>query len=132
LIYESVEEKEIKDYVNVFCKTLNSIYQIEKSFQLFKIIDAGKYYALHFEYTSEKLHPTLENADDIEKYIESAIPSKKENIESKHIQKIIKAYGLDSIILAKPKQLRYWLPSIALRDADETFADYVKSRYHNA
>lgn len=123
---------DISAFSEIFCKTLNSIYQNNKSFQLFKIIDAGKYYALHFEYTSKKLHPTLENADDIEKYIEAAIPSKKENIESIHIQKIIKAYGQDSIILAKPKQLRYWLPSLALRDADETFADYVKSRYHNA
>ncbi|ASB50358.1 HsdM family class I SAM-dependent methyltransferase [Alkalitalea saponilacus] len=125
-------EGEISNFSNLFCKTLNSIYQKEKSFQLFKIIDAGKYFALHFEYASEKLHAKFENADDIEKYIESVIPSRKENNESTHIQKIIKVYGQDSIILAKPKQLRYWLSSIALRDADETFADYVKSRYHNA
>ncbi|MCK5145360.1 N-6 DNA methylase [bacterium] len=122
----------IYKFGEVFCKALNSVYKKEKSFQLFKIIDAGKYFALHFEYASEKLHPKLENADDIEKYIEAAIPSRKKNIESAHIQKIVKAYGQDSIILAKPKQLRYWLPSIALRDADETFADYIKSRYHNA
>lgn len=132
LIYESVVEKEIIDYVKVFCKTLNSIYQKEKSFQLFKIIDAGKFYALHFEYTSEKLTVEHENADDIEEYIEAAMPSRKKNQESTHIQKIIKAYGQDSIILAKPKQLRFWLSSIALRDADDSFADYVKSRYYNA
>lgn len=129
---EVCEERDIENYIYIFCKTLNSIYQKEKSFQLFKIIDAGKYYALHFEYTSEKLNAKNDNAHDIEKYIEAAIPSKKENQESIHIQKIIKVYGPDSIILAKPKQLRYWVPSIALRDADETFADYVKSRYHNA
>lgn len=122
----------ISRFSEIFCKTLNSIYQKEKSFQLFKIIDAGKYFALHFEFSSEKLHAELENADDIEKYIDSVIPSRKENNESTHIQKIIKVYGQDSIILAKPKQLRYWLPSIALRDADESFADYIKSRYHNA
>jgi methylase of polypeptide subunit release factors len=127
-----IEIRQIQRFSEIFCKTLNSIYQKEKSFQLFKIIDAGKYFALHFEYASEKLHAEFENADDIEKYIESVIPSRKESKESTHIQKIIKVYGQDSIILAKPKQLRYWLPSIALRDADETFADYVKSRYYNA
>jgi hypothetical protein len=132
ILEEETTENEIYIFSDVFCKTLNSIYLKEKSFQLFKIIDAGKYYALHFEYTSEKLNAKHENAGDIEKYIEAAIPSRKENRESSHIQKIIKAYGQDSIILAKPKQLRYWLPSIALRDADETFADYVKSRYYNA
>jgi len=129
---ESPSNDDISAYSEIFCKTLNSIYQNDKSFQLFKIIDAGKFYALHFEYSSEKLHPTLEIADEIEEYIETAIPSRKENQENTHIQKIIKAYGPDSIVLAKPKQLRYWLQSIALRDADETFADYFKSRYHNA
>lgn len=131
-LFNEITQNQIIDYSLIFCTTLNSIYQKEKFFQLFKIIDAGKYYALHFEYTSEALHPILENADDIEKYIEAVIPSRKENQESTHIQKIIKVYGQDTIILAKPKQLRYWLPSIALRDADESFADYVKSRYHNA
>jgi hypothetical protein len=123
---------EVLNFSELFCKTLNSIYQKDKSFQLFKIIDTGKYFALHFEYTSEKLDTVIEYEDNLEEYIESIIPSRKENIKSTHVQKIIKVYGKDSIILAKPKQLRYWLPSIALRDADETFADYVKSRYNNA
>ena len=125
-------ENDINEYVNIFCKTLNSIYLQEKSFQLFKVIDAGKYYALHFEYSSETLIPEQKKISDLEQYIEEAIPMRNDNQQKIHIQRIIKAYGQDSIILAKPKQLRYWLPSIALRDADETFADYVKSRYYNA
>jgi len=129
---ENTTENKILKFSEVFCKTLNSVYQKEKSFQLFKIIDAGKYYALHFEYASKKLNAKHENADDIEKYIEAAIPSRVENQEGTHIQKIIKAYGHDSLILAKPKQLRYWLGSVALRDADENIADYILSRYHNA
>ncbi|MBK7809464.1 MAG: N-6 DNA methylase [Saprospiraceae bacterium] len=117
------------EYADTFCETLNSIYGSEKEFQLYKIIDAGKYYALHFEYTSENLTPIQEKIVDLEKYIEEAIPTRDDSQQKIHIQRIIKAYGHDSIILAKPKQLRYWLPSIALRDADETFADYIKSRY---
>jgi methylase of polypeptide subunit release factors len=122
-------DNNIYKFNEIFCKTLNSIYKKEKSFQLFKIIDAGKYYALHFEYTSETLTPKQEKITDLEQYIEEAIPTRNDNQQKVHIQRIIKAYGQDSIILAKPKQLRYWLPSIALRDADETFADYIKSRY---
>jgi hypothetical protein len=123
---------ELIEYNSVFVNTLNSVYKKEKSFQLFKIIDAGKYYALHFEYSSEILIPKSENIADLEKYIAEAIPTREKNQQKIHIQRIIKAYGQDAIILAKPKQLRYWLPSIALRDADETFADYIKSRYYNA
>ncbi|MEX0721242.1 MAG: N-6 DNA methylase [Balneolaceae bacterium] len=129
---ENSSKKDISTFSEIFSKTLNSIYRQEKSFQLFKIIDAGKFLALHFEYSSGNLTRKTEKADDIEEYIESAIPSRNENTENIHIQKIIKVYGQDSIILAKPKQLRYWLPSIALRDADETFADYFKSRYFDA
>lgn len=123
---------DIFQFTSIYCKTLNSIYKKEKSFQLFKIIDAGKYYALHFEYTNETLTPKQEEIFDLEQYIESVIPTRKDSQQKVHIQRIIKAFGHDSIILAKPKQLRYWLPSIALRDADETFADYIKSRYYNA
>ncbi len=122
----------VKKFSSIFCKTLNSIYQQDKLFQLFKIIDTGNYYALHFEYTNEIITPKQEEITDLEQYIENVIPTRNDNQPKVHIQRIIKAYGKDSIILAKPKQLRYWLPSIALRDADETFADYIKSRYYNA
>jgi hypothetical protein len=127
-----VDRNALSKFTTIFCKTLNSIYQKKNSFQLFKVIDAGKYYALHFEYTNETLTPKQEEIADLGKYIENVIPTRANNKQNIHIQRIIKAYGQDSIILAKPKQLRYWLPSIALRDADETFADYIKSRYYNA
>lgn len=131
-LYGFIEENIVYGFSKIFCTTLNSIYKGSKSFQLFKIIDAGKYFALHFEYISGELIPQTEMAYDIEEYIETIIPSNDKKINSYHIQKIIKVYGQDSIILAKPKQLRYWLSSIALRDADETFADYFKSRHYNA
>lgn len=126
-----VKNNELIEYSRIFVNTLNSVYKNTKSFQLFKIIDTGTYYALHFEYTNETITPKQEEITDLEQYIENIIPT-QDNQQKIHIQRIIKAYGQDSIILAKPKQLRYWLPSIALRDADETFADYFKSRYYNA
>ena len=33
------------------------------------------------------------------------------------------------IYLIKPKQLRFWLKSIAIRDADETFVDLRNQGY---
>lgn len=125
--------EQIKTYSKIFSQTLNSIYDTGgKSFQLFKILDVGKYYALHFEYTTESIEPEVELTEDLEKYLNEVLPARKEKQISPHIQRIMKVYGQDCIVLAKPKQLRYWLGSIALRDADETFADYIKARYHNA
>ena len=130
---EIVSAEEITDFSSTFCKTLNSIYQTEKrSFQLLKILDAGKYYALHFEYSAENIQTETDNEVDLEQYIAKTIPNRKKNQKNAHIQRIMKVYGQDCVLLIKPKQLRYWLPSIALRDADEVFAEYYKSRYANA
>lgn len=124
-------ETNIKGFSKVFCQTLNSVYQTDnKAFRLFKTLDAGKYYALHFQYTDNNSDPKSEKTTDLEQYIQDIIPTEKGKGKSSHTQKILKVYGKDCIILAKPKQLRYWLSSIAMRDADEAFADYIKARYY--
>lgn len=117
-------------FSSVFCKALNSIYQIEeRKFQPYKILNVGNYSAIHFEYSNEILIHSEEYIPDLDQYIQNVIPQRGVDQHCTHIQKIMKAYSKDTIILIKPKQLRYWLPSIALRDADEVFADYIKSRY---
>ncbi len=132
-LFEYASINSILEFSVIFCKTLNSIYESNgKSFQLYKILDAGRYYALHFEYTKKQVNPSTEKNGNLENYIQDIIPTQKRGKQKGHIQKIMKAYGKDKLILVKPKQLCYWLPSIALRDADESFADYVKARYHNA
>ena len=97
---------------------------------MFKILETDKYYAVHFEYTNDYYEPRPELKTDLEEYIQQIIPTTKGKGKSSHIQRILKVYGKDCIIIAKPKQLRYWLPSIAFRDADEVFADYIKARYY--
>ena len=123
----------IKRFTDIFCKSLNSVYQIDnKQFQPYKILDTENYFAIHFEYSEENITVSKEPISDLEKYIQEAIPRKTDDQQHVYIQKTMKVYSKDSIILVKPKQLRYWLSSIALRDADEVFADYVKVRYQDA
>lgn len=123
----------IKRFIEVFCKTLNSVYQNKnKSFHTHKIIDAGNYLAIHFEYgCNDDLIHEVQTAN-LEEYLQAIIPTRNNNQTKIHLQKIMKLYGKDSLVLIKPKQTRYWLPSIALRDADEVFADYIKTRYQDA
>lgn len=126
-------EKQIKEFSDLLSQTLNAIYKVNgKEFRLLKILDAGKYYALHFEYTNDVHEPMQEQIDNLEQYIQEIIPTEKGKGKSSHTQRVFKVYGKDRIILAKPKQVRYWVPSIALRDADETFADYLEARYQYA
>ncbi|WKK59678.1 class I SAM-dependent DNA methyltransferase [Sphingobacterium sp. BN32] len=132
-LHINVSKTELDNFSDIFCTTLNSIYRISNNhFQLYKILHTENYYAIHFEYSEETITPLEEQISDLEQYIKEAIPQRDTNQQHVHIQKIMKVYGRDSIILVKPKQLRYWLPSIALRDADEVFADYVKARYQDA
>lgn len=37
--------------------------------------------------------------------------------------RIIRYYSKNKVLFVKPNQMRYWLPSIAYRDADKTFAN---------
>jgi len=46
-----------------------------------------------------------------------------------HIARIAKLYDGAAIFLLKPDRLRYWLPSVALRDADETLADLANQGF---
>jgi hypothetical protein len=126
-------DNDLTAFSEVLCKTLNSVYAKDgKTFNLFKILHSTDYYALHFEYTSNYAKPKTEKVSDLNAYISNIIPDRNKAHKSTHIQKIMKIYGRDSIVLVKPKQMRYWLQSIALRDADEIFADYIKARYNNA
>ncbi len=128
LLQKDGDKRHLNLYAGTFSQTLNSIYKNKKSFKLVKQLDTGKYFALHFEYSEKENKGTYEKDVDLGRYIETFIPSK--TIKSKtHIQRILKYYSKDTIIIAKPKNLRYWLQSIALRDADETFADYAKTGF---
>jgi hypothetical protein len=129
---EIVTEEHIVKFAGIFCRTLNSVYKTEeKSFQLFKVLNAGKYFAVHIVYDTGNIQHRLEFLEDLEPYIEAVIPTEKAKHDAIHVQKIIKIYGKDTILIAKPKQIRYWLLSLALRDADESFADYVEARLSN-
>ncbi|MGB9498324.1 MAG: hypothetical protein ACKVE4_00940 [Dissulfuribacterales bacterium] len=45
------------------------------------------------------------------------------------IVRMLRVYEKNTIYLIKPKQARYWLRSVAIRDADDTFADLVVQGY---
>ena len=120
----------LKAFAKTFCQTLNSVYKSNgKSFELFKTIETANYFALHFEYTKHNINQEYEFVESLEKYIQNVIPLKGKKEKPYHIQRILKVYSKDTIIIAKPKKLRYWLQSIALRDADESFTDYVKAGF---
>lgn len=115
-------------YGTVYCKVLNSIYQEgEKKFRLKKVFSTNAYYGCQFEYNSKD-----QNAVDIVSVTKSTqlieeLLNRNTGI-SLRIISVLKIYEQDKFYIIKPKQIRYWLKSIALRDADETFDEILDAK----
>ncbi len=127
------EDKQILEgFGNVFCDNLNEIYRKNnKSWQIGKIYqtqDANKLisenfiiYQLGFGVTSDSKKIPFD-----ESQIENLIYDKWSNrgavwVRTGRLYKHNEGY--DCVFLIKPSNIRYWLRSVALRDADETFMD---------
>lgn len=54
-----------------------------------------------------------------------------ERRQSIYIRRNVRAYAKDAIYIIKPKQAKYWNYSSACRDADDIFADVVKTWRYN-
>lgn len=132
LYQENVSPKELILFADVFCKGLNSYAKCEDNeYSLSKVIDAGDYYAVQFEFRKiGEIHYLEEKNDDIAGYLRSLFPSRDKHINSAYIQKILKIGGSGIVILVKPKNRRYWLQSMALRDSDDIFADNIQMLTH--
>lgn len=113
---------DLKLFSNAFVYSLNIVYSSNGvEYRLSKIFKGNSFYICQFEYTSKSDDLIIE---EVHEKI-SDLLSQWNCSNSMKINKVIRIYQDDKIYLIKPKQLRYWLQSIALRDADETFIDII-------
>ncbi|MTI87192.1 MAG: hypothetical protein FH748_04400 [Balneolaceae bacterium] len=120
-ILNSTEKSDLNDFGSIYCEILNSIYDDFKS--LTPVI--GKEFIAYPFVLGDK--PEIKLPDTIDK-IEEKLKTLINHQVSYNlwVKRIIKAYQKNVIILYKPNQKRYWLKSIAVRDADETLADLYR------
>ena len=122
-IFKNVSKIQLLEYQNIYCDLLNTIYD---KFKPLDIVQTEQFIIMSFYYNEIPegylFKNTLTDAD-IEILINNRIGK---NI---NITRIFKYYDNHLIYIIKPKQYRYWLKSIAVRDADDTFADLVNMRY---
>lgn len=125
---KNATENELTVFANVFEKALNSVYEEgEKHFQLSHIIESNGWYACGFKYTAKEVNYKYEKSEKAENDLSSLIESNLgKNIR---VNRILRYYGKSTLYLIKPKQLRYWLKSIALRDADDSLQDLIKAGF---
>ncbi|AEE50073.1 HsdM family class I SAM-dependent methyltransferase [Haliscomenobacter hydrossis] len=122
----STTESHLHAFGEVFCNTLNPIYEQNgmKWFSLgFQFDQTTVMHVFCFGKPQQGILPEIFEGGlaGIEKLLYNTT---RRNIRiSRVLREYLHIEGYDVLILIKPRALRYWLRSIALRDADETFAD---------
>jgi len=123
---QAADEKELQDFGKVFCENLNPIYENENSsFKPLTPIETLSYICFPFAYGKDDFSPEIsskEKEGDLSELIEN-------QQESVLYRRVLRLYQKDLVFLIKPKTLRYWLKSIALRDASDVMIDLANSGY---
>ncbi len=123
-LLDKVRKVQLEEYQNVFSDTLNTVYD---NFKPFKTFATDSYIICSFYYGEKPKNPIFTDTQLTDEDINVIVKSKVGN--SVYITKVLRIYEHNTIYFIKPKSYRFWLKSIAVRDADETFADLVKMGY---
>ena len=116
---------QLTEFGKTFCHNLNSIYQVDdKQFHPLPPLDGPAYICFRFTYGEKNNQPVIDGSSTND--LTSLLDYEQEAIKYK---RVIKTYSPNMVSLIKPKTLRYWLKSIAIRDAVEVMQDLVESGY---
>jgi type I restriction-modification system DNA methylase subunit len=124
-ILTRMNKAELHSFGKMYCNILNSVY---KQFQPLDPIymEYGSYICYPFCFGDA---PRIELPNE-----DTVIPFLADLLHLRHgsrlfINRILRIYEQNVILMIKPNQKRYWLRSIALRDADETLVDLLEQGY---
>ncbi|MGI4736639.1 MAG: Eco57I restriction-modification methylase domain-containing protein [Janthinobacterium lividum] len=123
----SVKRQHIQHFGSVFCTTLNTVFGTQEKGQhvltSFYIGNLFTCVVFAFQQAQQLEVEEIENLHIAQSIL------KKDIYGSHSMQKITRYYDGDTIIMVKPVELRFWLGSIALRDADEVIQDLFNAGY---
>ncbi|MCP4216945.1 MAG: N-6 DNA methylase [bacterium] len=123
VVLQPVDFSQLKAFGTLFCKVLNTVYD---NFNVHPPVITDHFVCLPVYYQTM---PRLEinDSEQLEAHLQKLLS--KDMGENLRITRVLRIYDDNVIYLVKPRQLRYWLNSTAVRDADDTFADLVKQGY---
>lgn len=114
-------KKDLEDFGQLFCRILNSVYE---NFKPLPPAVGNDFIAYPFVLGDKPEVDIPTNIEGIEEKLSTLMDSRLEfNL---WVKRIVKVYHKNVIFLYKPNQKRYWLRSIAIRDADDTFLELYK------
>lgn len=114
LLTTSVADKDFKVYAKTFCKLLRSVYTNLQSGRSGNL-NGLAYQAFYFGEQS-----SLSWSNDWSNKLASVVHKTNSAI---HTSRVIRFYEENTLVIVKPDRLRHWIPSTAIRDADETLIE---------
>ena len=129
-LHQKVSEEQLRSFGEVFCSALNPIYAKHgKSWQCGNFYQTEAFTIFQFGYGKNNKSLSFQKDDQLDDTVRPLIynTSGTRAIFTRVCRIYKRLNGCDCLFLIKPHAIRYWLNSIALRDADETFADLKKA-----
>lgn len=114
---------ELNKFGEVYCQLLQSIYDSIKPHE--PVVMSGLV-CFPF-YFGSKPEIDFGDPEKLENDLNTLI--QRQHHKTLQISRIVRLYEKNVIYLVKPNLLRYWIRSIAIRDADETFAELREQGY---
>ena len=126
ILHEVISKIELQEFGKTYCETLNEIYAKDgQSWQIGQVIQTPSFVKYQFGFGKDGGLSFSYKEGALEE-ITALIQDDLSNRGSVH-KRIARYYehvnGYDCVSFIKPNSKRYWLQSIALRDADDTFMD---------
>ena len=132
MLVEKVSSPQVKSFGKYFISVLNDLYATEnKAWQSgISIIDAD---ITMYVFCFGGIEPIKENLVETFRGKAHALISETLVNSRAACKRVVRIYkhieGYDCVVLIKPNLKKYWLDSIALRDADDTIVDFKKAGF---
>lgn len=123
-VLSKTDKLDLHSFGEMFCNILNPIY---KQFRPLEPIPMGSSFICYPFCYGDAPQIELPNKNDLVPFLDELLH--RQHGSRLFINRILRIYEQNVIFMVKPNQKRYWLRSIALRDADETLVDLLRQGY---
>ncbi len=124
LLTKTAGSSELDRFSEQYLTLLNQVYH---KFRRGPVVQTEAFICLHISYGGPPRHPLQKN-ETLERALHRLLRRPRNGV---NIQRILRLYADNTIYLIKPNRLRYWISSVAVRDADETVVELASSNTFN-
>jgi type I restriction-modification system DNA methylase subunit len=123
-VLTKTDKADLRNFGEMYCNILNPVY---KQFRPLPPMRIGTSFICYPFCYGDAPQIDLPDESTVAPFLDELLH--KQHSSRLFINRILRIYDQNVIFMIKPNQKRYWLRSIALRDADETLIDLLEQGY---